>query len=299
MKNFVLKTIIIFLFGSCIKNNSNPIWIEVKEWDLIDNPNQNVSENYNPGVLTHGIKDVWLYIDNSLVGVFEVPFRVPVLEEGVKEIRMIPGIHNNGISATKTRYPFFEPYVTNIDLIENQTYIINPVTMYSASTKFWIENFESSSNQFVDGNATLSSLVSSNDPSIIDPSINESYFGRISLNNIDNMYIGSSDVFGISGTPIGLPKGKDCYLEIDYHNTADITTGILALSSTDGINNPLVTLNRQFESEVEWKKIYIELREVVSGSTSAQYFEFTLDALLPNGVNSGQINIDNFKAVYF
>ena len=73
----------------------------------------------------------------------------------------------------------------------------------------------------------------------------------------------------------------------------------ISLSSTDGINNPLVTLNRQFESEVEWKKIYIELREVVSGSTSAQYFEFTLDALLPNGVNSGQINIDNFKAVYF
>ncbi|MEJ6777758.1 MAG: hypothetical protein QNK85_10650 [Crocinitomicaceae bacterium] len=299
MKTLVSLVMILVLFGACIKNNSSPIWIEVTEWDLINNPDENPLDNYKPGVLTHAIKDVWLYVDNSLVGVFEVPFKVPVLAYGSKEIRMIAGIHNNGISATKVKYPFLVPYVITLDLNENETYQIHPVTMYATSTEFWIENFESSSNEFVDGNTTLSSLVSSSDPAILDSTINESQFGRISLNSTDNLYVGSTDVYGLSGIPIDLPKGVDCYLEIDYHNTADITTGILAISATDVLINPLVRINKQFESEVEWKKIYIDLREVVSGSTSADYFEFTLDALLPNGVNSAEINIDNFKTVHF
>ena len=299
MKILVPFVTILVLFGACIKNNSSPIWIEVTEWDLINNPDENPLDKYKPGILTHAIKDVWLYVDNSLVGIFEVPFKVPVLAEGSKEIRMIAGIHNNGISATKVKYPFLVPYLITLDLNQNETYHIDPVTMYATSTEFWIENFESSSNEFVDGNASLSSLVSSSDPAILDSTINESQFGRISLNSTDNLYVGSTNVYGISGIPIDLPKGVDCYLEIDYHNTADITTGIIALSATDVIINPLVRMNKQFESEVEWKKIYIDLREVVSGSTSADYFEFTLDALLPSGVNSAEINIDNFKTVHF
>ena len=74
---------------------------------------------------------------------------------------------------------------------------------------------------------------------------------------------------------------------------------LFANCNIDGLNNPLVRLNKQFESEVQWKKIYIDLREVVSGSTSAQYFEFTLNSILPEGVNSAEINIDNVKAVHF
>jgi len=296
----VISFVVVFvLAGACIKNNPDPVWIEVTAWDLVNNPDENPADKYKPGVLTHAIKDVWLYVDNSLIGVFEVPFKVPVLSEGVKEIRMIAGVHNNGISATKVKYPFFEPYLVTLDLVKNETYHIDPVTMYATSTEFWIEDFENSSNAFVDGNATLSSLVPSNDPAVFNSEINGAQFGRISLNNTDNLYVGSTDVLGISGIPIGLPKGIDCYLEIDYHNTADLTTGLLALSTTDGLLNPLVRLNKQFESEVEWKKIYIDLREVVSGSTSADYFEFTLDALLPSGVNSAEINIDNFKAVHF
>jgi hypothetical protein len=298
MKILVSLLAIVTLFSGCIKNNPDPIWIEVTEWDLITNPDENAADYYKPGVLTHGIKDVWLYVDNSLVGVFEVPFKVPVLSEGTKEIRMIPGIHANGISATKVKYPFFEPYVVTMDLVQNETYHIDPVTMYATATEFWIEDFEDTSQEFIDGNGSLATLVVSSDASVLDPVINEGQFGRISLTSSDNVYIGSTNVAG-SGTPIGLPKGVDCYLEIDYHNTADLTTGLLALSSTDGFTNPLVRLNKQFESEVQWKKIYIDLREVVSGSTSAEYFEFTLDALLPSGVVSAEINIDNVKAVHF
>lgn len=300
MKIFISLIALLTLFSACIKNNPDPVWIEVTEWDLVSNPNEGLEDFYKPGVLSHNIKDVWLYVDNSLVGVFEVPFKVPVLAEGNQiEIRMIAGIHNNGISATKVKYPFFEPYVVTMDLVQNETYHIDPVTMYASATEFWIEDFDGSTNVIADGGATLSYLVPSSDPAIYNAELNGTQFGRISLNATDNIYVGSTNVFGIYDEPIGLPKGVDCYLEIDYHNTADLTIGLLALSATDGLNNPMVRLNKQFESEVQWKKIYIDLREVVSGSTSAQYFEFTLNSILPEGVNSAEINIDNVKAVHF
>jgi len=47
------------------------------------------------------------------------------------------------------------------------------------------------------------------------------------------------------------------------------------------------------------KKIYIELREVVSGSTNAEYFEISFDALLEEGISDAEINLDNIKVVYF
>ena len=55
----------------------------------------------------------------------------------------------------------------------------------------------------------------------------------------------------------------------------------------------------QDESTVQWKKIYIELKTIVSGSTSADYFEHSFEAILGEGKTSTQINIDNIKVVYF
>lgn len=292
----------VLILSSCIKDIEDPVWIEVSEWTLVSNPDQELTEDYNPGVLTHAVKDVWLYVGNSLVGVYEVPFKVPVMASGSQEIRLYPGIHNNGISATKKRYPFLQEMIITADLVPNEVLHIDPVTMYKKQTKFWIEDFEDTADVIADGTATLATLVQVDEidaPNIFNADINEGTFGRIALTAGANKYVGSTTVLESEGSPIGLPSGVECYLEIDYHNTADLITGIIGISNTDAFRNPMVQLNKQFESEVHWKKIYIDLREVVSGSTTADYFEISFDALLPDGVNYGEINIDNIKAVHF
>ncbi|MCH2230209.1 MAG: hypothetical protein MK105_07675 [Crocinitomicaceae bacterium] len=292
----------LFIFSSCIKDIQDPVWIEVSEWSLVANPDQDLAAEHDPGVLSHAIKDVWLYVDNSLVGVYEVPFKVPVLSSGSKEIRLYPGVHNNGIAGTKKRYPFLKEMILTADLVPNEVVQIDPVTMYKTQTEFWIEDFDDASIVIEDGNATLVSMerVSQpDDPVIFDSQLNGVAFGRISLTAAANKYVGSTNVIEIEGVPIGLPSGVECYLEIDYHNTADLITGLIGVSSTNIFRNTMVRLNKQFESQVRWKKIYIDLREVVSSSTTSDYFEFSFDALLPSGVNSGEINIDNIKAVHF
>ena len=294
MKASIYLLSVLFLLGSCIKNNPDPSWLEVTEWDLIANPNA----QYIPGVLSHNITDAWVYVDNNLIGVFEVPFKVPILLDGTHEIEIYPTVRNNGISATKKIYPFLEAYIATVDLVKNETVTLNPVTQYKASTQFWIEDFEDASFDIVDGTSTLATIVRTGDLSILNTNINGNYFGRISLDETLNKYVGSTTANNNGSLVMDLPIGREVYLEIDYHTNNNITTGILAISSANGIiDNPYIRINAQ--EVVEWKKIYIDLQETVSAYPSSDYFEFSFNAVLDDGETSGEINIDNIKAVYF
>ena len=296
MKRIYILFLPCFLLVACIKNNPDPSWISVSEWELQENPN-----SVNPtGVLTESITDAWVFMDGELVGVFEVPFKIPILDKGNHKLLIYPTVKNNGISATKKIYPFLEPYEINVDLVQNETVNIDPVTRYYSSVKFWIEDFEDSVVEIVDGPSSSVGLERTNDPSVLNSFINEGYFGRVQLDATNNNWVGST-VANSSGTLVmNLPRGQEVYLEIDYHNTNQLVTGVLAINSSGfPTDNVHVRLNSQKEGEVVWKKIYIDLREIVSASTSAQYFEFSFKALLDDGATSGQVNIDNIKAVYF
>ncbi|MDX2361460.1 MAG: hypothetical protein QNK23_11685 [Crocinitomicaceae bacterium] len=297
MKTFVILIGLFLVVGSCVKNNPDPAWIEVTDWQLEVNPNSPIvnQDNY-PGILTENISDAWVYINSELIGVFELPFKIPVLYEGDVEITIYPAVLNNGISATKKIYPFLSPYVINTNLVKNEIHTFTPATHYYETVNFEIIDFEGSF-AILDGSG-LASLNSSSDPSVLDPAINGSSFGRILLDETDSTYTGST-VINAGVLNMDLPSGTEVYLEIDYHNTSSITAGVISVESTGGVDNPHVRINAQDPSEVRWKKIYLDLRDIVSGSPNAQYFEFSFQAILDDGLSSGEINIDNIKAVYF
>ncbi len=275
------------LFTSCIKNNPDPAWISVGEWTLLDNP------SVDEGELTANFTDAWVYVDEKLIGVFEVPFKIPIIKSGSSTIKLYPTVLNNGISATKAQYPFVEPYIITADLESNQTIEIQPVTQYYSNCQFTILDFEDANSGFEDSPSSLANLVITNDPAIIQP-FNGIGFGRVSLTSSLYTWISST-------TPeMVLPKsGADVYMEVDFHNTADVVTGVLAISGTEVTQNPNVQLNKQDPSEVKWKKIYIELKTIVSGSSAADAFRQSFQATLPDDVTSAQINLDNIKIIHF
>src|SRR5690606_14081417 len=86
--NFMIKLAFIPFFfvlflTSCIKNNPDPSWIQIEKWELQANPLLNSSE----GELSHNFSDVWLYIDDKLIEVFELPVKIPVLISGNKNVK--------------------------------------------------------------------------------------------------------------------------------------------------------------------------------------------------------------------
>ena len=294
MKKIVLFFGLFLALTSCIKNNPDPSWIYIEKWQLIENPDLIGIA----GVPTHNITNAWVYVNGETIGVFELPVKIPVLISGSAKIQITPAILNNGISATKKIYPFLEPFILQTELIQNETLVINPTTQYFSSVKFNIENFEGASYVVTEGPSSTVIANTSNDPLILDPSINELKFLRLDLSTSNDRWIASTE-FNLSSINMPLPKGKEVYLELDYYNTNQVTSGLIGISSTNQTNNPNVRLNPQNDNEVRWKKIYIDLGEVVSGMTTADYYEFSFDALLDDGASSGFICLDNIKAVYF
>lgn len=88
-------------------------------------------------------------------------------------------------------------------------------------------------------------------------------------------------------------------MEIDFYNTNKITTGLLGVGPSGNENNTNIRLNAQDESEVIWKKIYIDLREIVSNSANAEYFELSFESVLDEADIEGEINLDNIKVIHF
>ncbi|MCO4813156.1 MAG: hypothetical protein KC454_00490 [Flavobacteriales bacterium] len=288
----------IFVLGSCVKNNPDPSWITINGWQLIENPNNLI---VNTGVLTHNITEAWVYADNDLMGVFELPVTIPLLISGNKEMKIYPAIRNNGIASTKKVYPFLEPYTITANLIQNEEVVINPITQYYSSAKFNVEDFENGGTSVVQEGPTSNALISySSDPAIYDSYINGGEFMQINIDETNNTWVAST-IFNGGGTTLNmpLPIGRDVYLEIDYHTTNKFTSGLIGVGPDGITDNPNVTITASEPGTAIWKKIYIDLREIVSGMQNKDYYEFSFQAPLDEDESSGQINIDNLKAVYF
>lgn len=291
---FSLLSVLLILSG-CTKNNQDPAWVEISEWDLQSNP----SSVNDPGVLSSNLSDAWIYMDGDLVGVFELPVKLPIIKDGAHTFKIYPAIKNNGISATKKIYPFVEPYEVIVELVQNEITNLMPTTRYYSNVKYWIEDFEDASLKLVDGPSSLASLQKISSSPILDPQLNGNSFGRISLDATNYFWVGSTIANNNGQLNMNLPRGREVYLEIDYHNTNQLTTGVLAINN-DGstTDNTYIRLNSQ-EGTIKWKKIYLDLREIVSVSTNANYFEFSFQSVLDTDESIGEVNIDNIKAVYF
>jgi hypothetical protein len=86
---------------------------------------------------------------------------------------------------------------------------------------------------------------------------------------------------------------------LDYYNTNSLTTGVIGISASEIKPNPNITLNKQPASTVKWKKVYIDLRDIVSNSPNAEYFEQSFEAFIEANLQQSFIIFDNVKVVYF
>jgi hypothetical protein len=288
MKVFLPLVLFMLLLQGCVRNNPLPVWLEINEWTLITNPNALDDQ----GALTHNFSDVTVYVDNKIIGIFELPCKIPVIASGDNvKIQLYPTVRNNGIASTKKMYPFVSAHVETRNLVPGETYVFNPQTMYSTYCNFWIEDFDAGSVKIeTDQNFSTANLVVENNSAL---SLTGDY-AHIALTNSDSMWV------GITTEALVLPKGKEVYLEVNFKNTCAVLQGVKAYN-VDGstTDNPTGGMTAQSESTAHWKKIYIDLKETVSYSTNASAFKQYFKIALPTGVTQGDVYLDNIKVVHF
>ncbi len=274
---------------ACVKNNPDPAWLEVTEWTLEANPALNGEE----GQLTQKLTDAWVYVDEKLIGVFEVPFKIPILKEGSASIRIYPTIRINGIAATKMRNEHMVPFEVTGVFIKNQTLTLAPHTHYKDNVHFWIEDFEDINIKITDDpNTSSAHLTLANDTV---KWFNGNYYGKVLLSPQDSMWIAYTN----QDQQLSIPKNKQAMLEIDYCNSVDFTHYILFVNNNGTSENIMPTMRKSPLNSLRWKKIYILLSEVITAGPNNSNYLQAFKAFYDSTTSNNLILIDNIKVVYF
>lgn len=280
--NIFPVTLILFLllFVSCNKEEAIPSYIRIEKITL--------NTTYaNEGSDSHKILDAWIYIDDQLVGAFELPCTVPVLYTGSHIIKVLPGIKENGISETRIPYPFYDRFEQTVTLVPGETTILNPITTYAQSADFsWIEDYEGASHSICNnaGNAdTVMQMITT--PSEV-----------FELTGSGGVFLtASSSYFGISCSKYVLPKaGAPVFLELNYNCNTDFNIGIVGYAGT---NVDVQGISLTLRPSNGWNKIYINLTSEVSSAVNSTSFAIFFSMVKDADLSTSYFYLDNVKLV--
>lgn len=296
-----------FIIGSCQKfegDQTVPAYIRIDSISL-------VTDYEEEGAPTHNITDAWVYINNQAIGAYELPAVFPVLEKGLTEVRIDPGIKLNGIAALRTVYPFYRPIVQDVMLVEGEEVNLGQDTLftgdeaipYTITTSYydnlefvWMEDFEDPSLSLDSTSKSLTDITRTepaNNPEAFLSSYSK-YSGLMILTEDDYIIDVATNVGNEDG--FVLPQvGQSVFLEVDYKNNNYFTAGFYARTLSQIIQQPVLNMN----PTDEWKKIYVNLTPGVSSISNAVDFNVFFGSIKESGVDEPRILIDNVKLIHF
>ena len=282
VKFYSLLIVIGITFFSCSKEDYEakvPTYISIDQISFTTNL-------ATEGSASSKITDAWVYIDDNLVGVYELPAIFPVLNEGNATIKVYAGIKDNGIAASRTRYLLYDPYVEQVNLVKGETIFLSPHVTYNAGAKFsWIEDFENASLSFLytTGSDTIANKVTTD--------VKEGLFsGQVYLDAGMDFFEATS--VGFSNIP---RNGSSVYLELDFKTNEPILIGLYR----DNNQYSVISLN----TTLSWKKIYINLTDLInSGTLTAEikvFFGVKETVSTPFVATNPEFYLDNIKLVHY
>ncbi len=276
---------------SCEQSDPSPGTPSYLRIESIDFANANQAVYGSSG---SSITDAWVFANEKLIGVFELPCEVPILSSGNTEIRVGAGIKVNGISATRAINPFYTYYTQTVNLIPDSAVTISPVVDYSPGTKIaWKEDFEDSS-------VSIDTLSSS-----------DVKLERVALAAPDNTFGGfiskaevnadNKGLKAITDQNYPLPQdGSPVYLEVDFSSNQTLVLSIIN-EEESGFQQEqiLIYLNPTSEgSEKVWKHLYLDLTDQVGFAIDAYKFGIGVTAFHNSATDTGYVFLDNLKLVY-
>lgn len=296
--NFLIVLLFVSLFAAtgCYKfggNQTVPAYISIKAINV---------DTYYPeeGTNSSEIVDIWVYVDDGLLGVFEFPDNdslgavFPVLAEGKHKLEIRPGIKLNGISSTRVPYPFYKPVIfEEFDFVPGTVQSLGELTTsYFDETKFvWIEDFEQpeiSIESTTWSDTAIKRTEPENNPvAFLSP--NSRYSGVIDLTSDKDQYAGTTyNSFEVQ-TP-----GTVIIMEMNFKTDNYIIVGLLIRDTYKVIEKELLILNHSDE----WKKIYINLGANLSLHPKALDYKIIFRSGLESGSSKANILLDNIKIVH-
>jgi len=278
---YALPVLILFLAAACSKGDKVPAFVEIGEVAM--------STTSGQGGATSKVTDAWVTLNEKLLGVWELPARIPVLAEGPNVIGLVPAIKRNGTFDDRLRYPFYTPYSTTVNLVREGTAAVNPVTSYTDETLVWQEGFEDPFSQFA--------ITANSDTQLL----------RFTpITNPELLYLENGPCAGfrldashryvrIECDEDFLSYGGPAFLELDHRSDLLITVGVKYFA--DGLERyePFVYLPPTYRSDgtMPWNKVYLDLSAFFNSAVAER--DVYIEATLPDSRSSAEIYLDNIK----
>ena len=263
--------LILLVITSCQKEDISTIPTYLK----IDNI------TLDEGNITSNITDAWVYINDQLQGVYELPAKFPVLEEEIQTVRIKAGIKVNGIASSRIAYPFYTSYYEDITFTPNETKTILPIVGYMDSIDFFLEDFEG-----IGTNIEISAISDTTFLKLVD---GDNHYGAGILS--DSLF-----TFEISTDKLkDLPQaGAPVFLELDYKSNTQFLVGVYVNYSQSVIKKDLLWIN----PKQEWNKIHVNLTSTISEGVNASSFKVFIGMIRDFELDTNELYFDNLKVVY-
>lgn len=280
---FLVIFVIFFAVSSCKLYDPDEI---IPSYIYIDDILVNAKAN--EGTNIDNIVDAWVYVDGNIIGVYELPSKIPIHVEGDYELEIFGGIKKSGSSSVRIKHAFFNTYKTTLNSTPQNIDTITPVLEYESGITIWIEDFEDPGIKFSSLSYSDTNMFITLDPAEV---LEGNGSGKIMFGTSDLLFEAKTNESIFNSFP---KAGAPVYLEFDYISNEVLTTGIYHN------NTSAVTAKEEYYNlnpTNTWKKAYLELTDVISPQLSATefdiYFEVSKDrSSLP------LVYIDNIKVIF-
>lgn len=279
---FSLFTAAVWLSGCDVINPEEPIpaFLYIKPFIL-------TTDAETQGTDDSKITEGWVFVNGDFLGVYDLPALVPILAEGSAEVRIEAGVKENGVSLTPDINPFYEPYRINLNLAPTIIDTLQPTTTYVDIARFgFIEDFEDAESVVFGDSIIGGQLFERTQTGVFEGQ----YAGTLLLTK-DAPLLELATTANLSGL---LERGVYVYLEVNYRSEAPVIFGIIAPES----GNYNRYYDPGFVAKDSWNKIYFNMAPLIFNSQEEEY-QLSFQALLPNGVDSARVWMDNIKLVHF
>ena len=267
--------LILLILSSCQKEDTGGIPTYLK----IDNI------TLDEGNTTSNITDAWVYINGQLQGVYELPAKFPVLEQGNTDIKVYAGIKNNGIATERDAYPFYNPYTINTELTINSTIVINPEISIKENISGQFDDFDPDYSFNADSCFQVLSGVL------------YGKYGSLSLSDSDSILITEINYQDFPLSFDNVPQqGSPTYMELDYKNNTSFLVGMyINFPNSPTLEKGLLWIN----PKEDWNKIYIDLTQTVSEAIGAETFSIFIKMQRDSNLDENKLDFDNIRIIHY
>ena len=283
MKRLTFFYFLILLSCGDKKKAKIPAWLRIDSVGM--------QTNYaEQGTAYQNFKDVWVYVNGNLLGGFELPFRIPIIQYGEVQLLLRPGIFVNGFSGLRAQYVPVRLLNLKRKFTVDSTTIIFPVFSYDSLVTFpFLEDFEGSGIQFVASPTSGANMIRFSGPGA---GFNSNACGLMQLDDWSSQNAQAECV-----SSIFLPKGgRPKMMEVHYRCNTNIDVLLICISTT-GLRTEKYIVSLKSTNGI-WNKAYFTLTPFIESFADGNSFKPAFRILRENPESGKYLALDNVKILY-